>query len=202
MLQTDLADKEKRVNTCRTKKFIAAAAITLLAGSAQALVCGGPSGTRTLTVNPAIACGPTGLGNLQNADITSLYPTASIIERDAADSNGGTLNITGQGGSSGTWSFLGSVMSSYSTVYLGFHLGGGGNTSASNPDWFIVQVGANSGTWSQNATQWTLSNIVLFGTGPTSTSSGNAPEPGTASLALLGLGLLGAGFVLRRRKTS
>lgn len=37
---------------------------------------------------------------------------------------------------------------------------------------------------------------------PSTSSSGKTPEPSTASLALLGLGLLGAGFVLRRRKTS
>ncbi len=81
--------------------------------------------------------------------------------------------------------------------------GNGGIFGAGGSDAFTILLG---GTWGSSVTIAPIGFKYQTGYGSfefsTSTSSGNAPEPGTASLALLGLGLLGAGFVLRRRKTS
>lgn len=192
-----------------SKKFVAAFAVGLVAGSAQALTCGGPSGTRTVTVNPAALCTTTGLGNLGDGAITSTLGSGSVmINRDAANSNGGALNITGVGQSSGGWSLTSSLWTTYSSLYLYFHFGNGNPTDPTfNPDWFIVQLtsGATSGTWSVNPTQLTLSNIAVVGfPGSSSTSSGttsgNVPEPASTAMVGLGLGLLGLGFAARRRR--
>lgn len=181
----------------KTTHQLAAAAIGLLAGSAQALTCGGPSGTRTVTVNPAASCTVTGLGNLGDGAIGSAIGSgATVINRDTTNNNGGSLNITGVDKSSGTWSLAASLWNSYSNLYLYFHFGNGpASNPAYNPDWFIVQLtaGSTTGSWSVNPTKLTLSNIAVVGIPGTQ----KVPEPST--MALFGLGLGVAGVVLRRR---
>lgn len=182
------------------KNLAATAALTLIAGGAQALTCGGPSGTRTVTVDPADACTATGLTNLGDGAILGEVGTgAAMIDRDAANSNGGSLSITGVGASAGTWSLSSTLWSTYSSLYLYFHFGNGNPADPTfNPDWFLVQLtsGATSGTWSVNPTQLTLSNIAVVGI----PGGGQVPEPSSTALAGLGLGLLGLGLA-RRRKT-
>jgi hypothetical protein len=189
-----------------TKKLAASALVLAAAGSAQALTCGGATGTRTVTVNPAAACTASGLTNLGDGAAAGVVG-GTMIDRDAANSNGGSLSITGVGAASGGWSLSSSLWSSYSTLYLYFHFGNGNPTDpAFNPDWFIVQLtsGATAGTWSVNPSQLTLSNIGVIGISSSSSSggtSGNVPEPTSTAMVCLGLALLGAGFARRRKQS-
>ena len=177
------------------KQWVAVAPAVFAAGSAQALTCGGPTGTRTVTVDPAQTCSATGLGNLGDGAIETAVG-GTLVDRDAANANGGLLNITGVGASTGTWSLASALWDTYSSLSLYFHFGNGNPTDPTfNPDWFIVQLtsGATSGTWSVNPSQLTLSNIAIIGSGTTQ----RVPEP--ASMALLGLGIGLVGFGLKRR---
>ena len=176
-------------------KLAALAAVALVAGSAQALTCGGPSGTRTVTVDPAADCTATGLGNLGDGDIESLVG-GTVLDRDTTNTNGGALNITGAQSSSGTWTLASSLWDAYSSLYLYFHFGNGNKEDPSfNPDWFMVQLdsGSTSGTWAVNPTQLAMSNIAVVGSGPTQ----RVPEPASMALFALGLGVLG--FGIKRR---
>jgi hypothetical protein len=192
-------------------KFLIAVGALAFAGSASALQCGGPTGTRTVTVNPASACVDSGLGNLgDGAILGEIGAGATMIDRDTTNSIGGGLNLFGVGGSSGTWSFASSLWSTYTNLYLYFHFGNGNPADPTyNPDWFIVQVtsGLTSGTWSVNPTQLTLSNVALVGNGKVcdpkydrNCGGGSVSEPG--ALALLGLSLGIAGWMSRRRRAA
>jgi hypothetical protein len=184
------------------KAFLAASALTLLSSlstaHAAAVTCGDLTlGTRTATVDPAMECTAAGLGNLGDTQLLALPYVDDILERDNANSNGGLLNITGEGSNSGTWSFGSSVWTSWQNVYLYFHFGNvDGQGSTYDPDYFIVRLSPidTSGTWTVNPDKrGALSNIALMVGTPTN----KVPEPGT--LALLGLGLAGIALVRRRR---
>jgi hypothetical protein len=173
-------------------------------------------GLRVTTVDPAKACTYAGLDNLGDPQLEALLDSilgttdATIIERDTGNSNGGDLNITGVGGNSGSWSIDPSVWNGDGRVFLYFHFGDAqdnpGGTSTTDPDTFIVELmeADTSGSWSFGGGQLTgLSNIALLhadgnGNGNGGGSGGPVPEP--ATLALVGLGLLGAAVVRRRQR--
>jgi hypothetical protein len=155
-------------------------------------------GLRVLTIETTAtgSCFGTGLTNLSDTGLTALIGGgASVLERDEANSGAGFLNISGHDSHvQGTWSFTGSG----ATTYLYFHFGNGGDTTATNPDYFIFQLstpgGTASGTWTTGGAgaQWNgLSNIAVV-------QSRAVPEPTT--LALLGMGLVGVGLARRRKK--
>lgn len=185
--------------------FAATLMVGAMSAQADAVSCGNATlGIRVATVDPALVGGYCYAqnGNLQNADITGLGLT--LIEKDVAPNDfigsdtTGTLNYSRGGKEYGTWSFASSLWNTWSQLFLGFHFGGGGDTSLRNPDSFIVELKSPdaAGTWALEGTDAKLnglSNIYLIGKG----GSNQVPEPG--SLVLLALGLLAAGAASRAR---
>ncbi|HEX7971328.1 MAG TPA: PEP-CTERM sorting domain-containing protein [Thiobacillus sp.] len=182
---------------------------------ATSITCGDLTlGLRTTTVDPALGCLYAGLGpNPGDPQLVALVDsliapsTSTLLERDATDSNGGVLNITGVGGSSGTWAFDPSVWNN-DRVFLYFHFGDAqdnpGPTSTTDPDIFIVELKSpdTSGTWSFGGGRLTgLSNVGLLGSGSDGGGGGGGSIPEPGSLLLMGAGLMGFSWV-RRRKLS
>lgn len=203
------------------KPLLATAALTFFgstAAHATAVTCGNASlGIRTATVDPALVGGTcygglTNLGDdalvtLLNTQLGLVTPQTSVlIDRDAANTNGGSLSITGVGNTSGGWSFTSTLWNTYERMFLYFHFGDAqdnpGPGSTTDPDIFIVELMSpdSSGTWSFSGQQG-LSNIGLLGYDEGRVPpGGNIPEPGTASIALLSFGILGGMTAWQRRR--
>ncbi len=208
-------------------RTISAVIVVLLTGSsapavASEIICGGSSGIRVTAIDPGLVGGvcATGTGNLKNSDIAALGLTT--IDKDVVtdftgsgvaggDSSEGSLAWTQlAGGRSGSWSVQSAAWADYSQVYLGFHFGGS-NSVNGNPDYFVVELMRTDthGTWDLNPdilsgpnnTNGSLSNVYLLGAGGCTSNCGGNEVPEPSSLALVGLGLLGMGIGLARRKT-
>jgi hypothetical protein len=154
--------------------------------------------------------------------------TWSFIDKD--ESGGGTGNLSLQtggvqgGATSGTWAIDSAGLSSGNFLIV---IKDGGTTSPPTTTdwfWFIVDTsiacavgdvgyvaGAEyCGSWTMYGTSGdpkAISHMSLYGAASSSSSSSSGtppgsatPEPGTATLALLGMGLIGAGFIARRRR--
>jgi hypothetical protein len=171
-----------------------ALAVTFFAGSASAV----PLLCEDATVNhmyvdtaQVSSCLGAGTGNVNGNPTTDDFLTGE----------GAGLGLVGIGsaaftqtGATGTFSLASSLWDTWSEIAIGFKFGTG-----NNPDeWFVYSLNSlvSSGSW-QFVNVFDrgggLSHIQLYGI-PSSTS---VPEPGT--LALLGIGMLAAGFAGRRK---
>ncbi len=187
------------------KVSIAALGICLFSPSSFALTCGGlPDYDRVADVSSASSC-QLGAGNLQADDIGTYFGSSPTWDQVGELTDAGTngfLSVTVDdddnfGGTdlSGDWQIDSSFWLNYSEAVISMHVGNGGG----DPDHFawLMLDNSTSGTWSYQVVQGKgggLSNIKLWGRG----TSVSVSEP--ATLALLGLGLVGLGFA--RRKAS
>jgi len=160
----------------------------------------------------------------------ALNLTWSQIDRDEAGSLGNlSLQSTGvQGGlTSGTWAIDTNGLTSGN--YLIVIKDGATTSPPTTTDWFWFIVDTSfactaqsvgfiagaeyCGSWSMYGVGGTLKNIshmTLYGAAGSSSSSSSSssgtppgsaiPEPGTTTLALLGIAMIGAGLAGRRRK--
>lgn len=132
-----------------------------------------------------------GVGNVNGNPATDSFLTSDGAGSGLVGIGSGSYT---QNGSTGTFTLDASLWESWDEIAIGFKFGTGNrpdewfvyllNPLIATGDWQFVNVFGRGGG---------LSHVQLYGGSP----STNVPEPGT--LALLGLGLLGAG-VARRRK--
>lgn len=211
----------KLIKTILSSAVLALASVG--AANSAVVVCGNPSlGLRTTTVDPAMSGSCyAGMDNLGDPALITLVntqyglsPSGVLVDRDTTNSNGGNLSITGVGAGTGTWSFSNTLWGTYERMFLYFHFGDGqdrpSTTSTTDPDIYIVELTKpdSTGSWehfdgTNNGTQqFGLSNIALIGfdDGSVPPGGGKLPEPGTASIALLSVGIAGATSAWRRRR--
>ena len=174
---------------------IALFALALPAGAAP-VYCAAVSTTRNymgVDDSQVNACLLAGVGNIGQA--AHLDPFLNHAAGSGWTNIGAAFDLDfSQSGSSGTWSFDSAAWEQYADLAIGFKFGTG-----NQPDeWFVYSLAdlVSSGDWNFfNVFErgGGLSHLELYGSGERS-----VPEPGT--LGLLGLGLAGMGFGLRRRR--
>ena len=110
-----------------------------------------------------------------------------------------TNGTFGAGNVGGTWAINPLFWNAWGKAVISVHVGQGGG----DPDWwvFLVEPGDLNGTWSyviNSGTGGGLSNLKLWGSGTPNQQLLQTPEP--ATLVLLGSGLVGLAFGLRRTR--
>lgn len=173
-----------------------------LTGTADAVPCG--SYALVGGVDPSTACqnGPSGDANASVADLNNgsgFFSIKGWSELDKTD-NGVDTNywtFTGQGDPSGTFTLASDIWSSFSHLLV--VLKDGGSTTNSNIKWSAYLLPQNvlgPYSWSYDQRK-EISYGGLYGVqGGTTT----VPEPASAALALLGIGM--ASIALRRRRST
>jgi len=145
------------------------------------------------TSGPAAECFDSGSGNEVGLDLPAGYVLVDKEETGSVEASG--LVLTGLGTTGGTFSFDVSLWSSFSNLIIVFKSGEG----QADPDWaaFDLDPLTISGLWAiynSGAGDQSLSHASLYGLPGTSVPDGGA------TLGLLGLGMLGIGYLRRRRQ--
>lgn len=134
-----------------------------------------------------------GVGNINGNPRNDAFLNTEGVGLGLVGIGSGAFTQNGQNGTTGTFSINASLWQTWSDIAIGFKFGTG-----NKPDeWFVYSLnsGVSSGTWqfvNVFGRGGGLSHIQLYG------RQNSVPEPGT--LALLGVGLLGAGFARRRKQ--
>lgn len=181
------------------------------------------------TLTNATSCGAGTLdANDNDARVRAAEPSAALwtqIDKDEGAGSGatGVLRSTGTNpaGSSGSWG-IDTAATAFNSFLIVIKDGNAGSPTAPVPTWywFVIDkaAGCTIGSFSGSLTYcgtWTMygeagkikdiSHLSLYGATVASSSGtpGTAtPAPGSVSMALLGLALLGGSFVVRRRRES
>ena len=160
------------------------------------------------TLTHSTSCGPGNSGNDTAADVNAAEPSSTVwtlIDKDESTAeSSGALRFTSTDGKSGTWQIdRNETTSSQFLITLK-----GGQSDADPVRWafFVIDTSQNvgtclpgfelCGTWTMygdGGKQKQLSHMTLYG----AAGGQVVPEPGL--LLLLGAGLLGTTFAVRRR---
>jgi len=138
------------------------------------------------------SCLGAGVGNINGNTRTDAFLTGEGAGSGLQGIDGGSFT---QSGSTGTFSLDASLWQSWGELAIGFKFGTG-----NRPDeWFVYLLDpmVSSGEWqfvNVFGRGGGLSHVQLYGGG----APANVPEPGT--LALLGVGLIGAAVARRRKR--
>jgi hypothetical protein len=182
-------------STCLSAAVLALSAFAYMqSASAAPLLCEDPNVNHMyVDTSQVSSCLGAGVGNINGNETTDDFLTGEGAGSGLTGIDGGSYT---QNGNTGTFSLDASLWGTWSEIAIGFKFGTG-----NNPDeWFVYLLNplVTSGSWefvNVFGKGGGLSHVQLYGSGTPTT---NVPEPGT--LALLGVGLLGASLARRRKQ--